>query len=72
MAMQDDGYSCLWSNDGRHVLVDLRGARDIADLVIFQADGSRMVLLDDDALAESVIKRMIESGVPVRDEMPYS
>lgn len=70
MTMLDDTYGHLWANDGRHVLVDLRGDRDPADFVIVEVDGPRVVLVDDDALAAEVTKRMVEAGVPIREDMP--
>jgi hypothetical protein len=72
--MQLTDFEEMWLSPGRFALV--RVDRDEAEgsvlLPVVDLDTKAAALInEDDALAEAVVRRMVDEGVPVLDELPW-
>jgi hypothetical protein len=64
-------YESFWGRDlKRYVLVELTRDDRPPDYVIFDIENASAVLIEDEAIHEEVVRRMLKAGAIVTDDVP--
>jgi hypothetical protein len=64
-------FEDMWTTDKQHyVLVNVSRRPNSPEYMIVDIRNQGGVIIEDDDVFEEVIQRMLQAGVPVRDELP--
>lgn len=61
-------FSCLWSQKGEDYALLRVTSAGTSDFLIVRRSTRSTLFIEDDTLAEAVVQKMLEHGVPVCDD----